>query len=57
MMASIFAFVKAICEILGIAEYFYKQTKKTEIQKEQDIDASIQAEEDRAKKEGRPTWE
>ncbi len=54
-MAQFLAILKSVLEFLGLAKFFYKEFKKTPIQKDNEIDAEIEAEKAKAKKEGRPS--
>jgi len=56
MWTSILAFFKALSELLGFGKWIYQETKKTESQKETEIEASNEIEKEQAKKEGRPKW-
>jgi hypothetical protein len=57
MLASILAFFKSLADILGITKWLIEQTKDTQTEKEQKVEATIQKEEQQAKEKGRPTWE
>ena len=57
MWASIVALFKAIVEFMQLGKWIYTETKKTESQKESEIEASNGAEREQAKKEGRPKWD
>lgn len=57
MWASILAFFKALAEFLQFGKWIYTETKKTESQKEGEIEASNGAEREQVKKEGRPRWD
>ncbi len=57
MLASIVAFFKALVEFLNLSKWIYAETKKTESQKEGEIEANNGAEKEQVKKEGRPKWD
>lgn len=57
MITSILAFFKAFAEILGIGKFIYQQTKKTESQKEQEIEVTNSQEQNHSQTDGRPKWD
>ncbi len=56
MWTSILAFFKALSEFFALGKWIYNETKKTESQKETEIEVSNEIEKEQAKKEGRPKW-
>ena len=57
LIASIVTILKSIAEILGLGKFIYNEVKDTPIEKEMKVEASIQEEKEKAKKQGRPSWD
>ena len=54
-MATVVSILTAIAAILGVFKYFYKEIAPTPAQADQKIDVENQTQEEKAKKEGRPS--
>lgn len=55
-MASFLALLKGIIEFLGLAKWFYNETKTLPSEKEAKVSEENKKQEEQSKKTGRPTW-
>jgi hypothetical protein len=57
MLTSIVSFFKALAELLGLAKWFYNETRKTPAQKEDTIEEDNAKEKEQVETSGRPKWD
>ncbi len=57
MLASILSFFKALAELLGLAKWFYNESKPTPAQRDQSIEEQNAKEKEQVETSGRPKWD